>query len=605
MMLSALFLACSTLPQADTIALTVDAREAARGVFHVRETIPAPPGELKLYFPKYIPGEHGPSGRINDMMGLHFQASGKELEWKRDPEDVFTFRVTVPQNTDGVTVTFDHRKGHGEGSQNLCRLNWHEVLLYRADAPADKQSFRASLTIPEGWKVSTALKQDGAASGTANYGPVALTRLIDSPCLMGRYYKQVDVTPPGGGKSTLEIYGEDPGKINLKPEDVAGMKRLNAEFEAQAGGYAYRSYQYLLSFSPGSGAGLEHHESSEDGMGEDTLASDKEKRGLWELLGHEGFHSWNGKYRRPAGLSTSDYQKPYHNELLWVYEGMTQFYGQVMPTRAGLWTQEYFRDNMALTAQRLKNSSGRNWRTIAETTFLPLMPNSWGPQTWTYERRSVDYYYEMTMVWLEVDMRLRALTNGAKSMSDFCRIFHGGASGKPELKPYDFDEVARTLDQVAPYDWAGLLKERIYTVQAEPPLKAFEMAGWRYVETDEPTKALEDGESESTWLLGSIGITLKGNEIEEMVPGMAADKAGLAPGWKIASVNGLKFSTDAIKNAIKATSNGGKLDLMVERDRDVQPYSLDYKGGLRYPHLVRIEGVPDRMADLLKSLAKG
>jgi predicted metalloprotease with PDZ domain len=592
--------------QANTIRLDVDATEIARGLIHVREVMPAKPGELTVYFPKFIPGEHGPSGRLTNVVNLHFHGGGKEFSWRRDPVEVFEFHVSVPQGARDVTVTFDAARDRGENSTNLARLNWHEALFYKAGTTTDNQPISATLTPPTGWTVSCALDETSNRDGKIGYETVSVTRLIDSPTLMGRYYQQFDISRNDPVKNTLEVYGEDPAHINFSQADLKGMERLVQEFKAQTGAQHYRRYKFLISFSGAAGAGLEHHECSEDGMPENTLSDENTRMSLWDLLGHEGFHSWNGKFRRPIGLCTPDYTEPMKDELLWVYEGMTQFYGHVLPTRAGLWTQEHYRERTAATAQRLMLTKGRNWRTIEDTTFCALTPSGRGARSgWYYMQRGWDYYDEMTIVWLEADMRIRSLTHGAKSLSDFSRIFHGGLNRGPELKSYDFAEVVRTLNQVAPYDWAKYLKERVYTLQPNLSLAGFEMAGWRYVENDTPNNLVGGWNAgDYGWFAPSIGLNVRAGEITEIVPGSAADKAGLAPGWKISAVNGTKFSIDVLKDAVKATSKGEQLALLVERDRDIRPYTLDYHGGLKYPHLERIEGKPDLLAELLKPLAK-
>jgi len=593
-----------TLAQANApIRLEVDAREISRGVIHVRETIPALPGEVQLHFPQYIPGEHGPSGRLNGVVNVHFQAGGAEIPWTRDSLDVYKLRVTAPAGSSALTLNFDVYRGRGENSTNLARLNWHEVVYYRAGTPSDRQMIQAELRTPDGWKVSTALDVAAAKSGLASYPAATLTRLIDSPCLMGRYYRSYDLSGGDPVPQSLEVYGEAPSQIEFTDEQIRGVARMCREFKAQAGAQHFGKYRFLLSFSHAAGAGLEHNESSEDGMGSDTLAKEHGRTMLWYLLGHEGFHSWNGKFRRPAGLCTPDYNTPYRNELLWVYEGLTEFYGDVMPVRAGLWKPEVFRDMLALNAQRMQVTRGRRWRSLVDTTFVPLMPREGGDGgRWSYTLRGGDYYYEMTLIWLEADMRIRALTEGKRSLSDFCRIFHGGPNNGPEIKPYDLDEIVRTLGQIAPYDWAGLLRDRIYRVASEVPTQGFDLAGWRYVENDTPNVALDANNvwEEGTWLAGSIGLNLHNAEITDVIPDTAADRAGLVPGWKIVAVNGEKFSAEALLEAVK---KGGKLTLIVERDRDVAEYTLEHAGGLKYPHLERIPGRPDRLADLLKPLS--
>jgi predicted metalloprotease with PDZ domain len=591
------------------IAVDVDLRDAPRNLVHARLTIPATPGALTLVFPKWIPGEHGPTGPIRDVAGVRFRAGGSELAWHRDPLDMYAFRLEVPAGADAVEATLDYLAPAAAGSftagrsttAELAVLSWNTVVLYPQGAAAEQLSFVPSVTLPPGWHYATAL-EGLAAAGTVRFPPVSLVRLVDSPLLAGEHLTRVEL--PGGDRPhRIDIAADSAGALRLPPGFADAYARLVGEAGALFGARHYRHYDWLLTLSENvEHFGLEHHESSDNRLGERTLLEEPGRKALASLLAHEYVHSWNGKYRRPAGLVRDDFQQPYDTGLLWVYEGLTQYLRELLPARAGLWSAEYGRERLALLAANLEYQAGRRWRPLADTATATAAQVLFGtPSYWRSWRRGTDFYDESVLIWLEVDARLRAGSKGARSLDDFCRAFHGGAENGPEVRPYGFDDVVAALAGVGTGDWKALLEERLASKSEHAPLAGLEAAGWKLVFDDKPNAALADRESldGNQDLSYSLGFDLdEEGVVRDVRVSSPADAAGVAPGAKVIAVDGLAWSKPRLRDAVAASpQRQSPIELLLQQGELFRTHRLDYHGGTRYPHLVRTAG-----ADLLTAM---
>ncbi|MEY4917793.1 MAG: hypothetical protein RL616_1706 [Verrucomicrobiota bacterium] len=584
------------------IQLEVDATDAPRNLLHTRLHIPAAPGALTLFYPKWIPGEHAPSGPVNNVTGLKFSANGKPLDWQRDAEDMFTFHLTVPANADAVDVAFDFLPSAGDGSYSsggsstphLLDLSWNQLLLYPKTTESLKISFITTLKLPDGWKFGTALPIGTSTrnpNGKIEFLPAQLETLFDSPVIAGEFFRTLDLTPKENPPHFLHLAADSAEALEIKPEDTRHFTHLVHEANALFGAHHYREYHFLLTASDHvEHFGLEHHESSDNRTSENFLTdADARKLGA-ELLPHEMTHSWNGKFRRPAGLATPDYQQPMHDELLWVYEGLTDYYGKVLAARSGLTTNEDFCGIIAHNAAMLDHRSGRQWRSLADTTVsAQMLYNS--PGAGVNRRRGVDFYPEGDLIWLEADTRIRLQTKGKKSLDDFCKKFHGGESTAPKVVPYSFDDVVKTLNEVAPGDWKKFFDERVYAITPHAPLGGIENGGWRLAYTNEvsPFLKLREGQRKMTDVNYSLGFTLgTDGGIGDVLPASPADKAGIIQGNKLVAVNGRGWSAKILRDAIKtAATNSAPIELLVQRDDFYSTAKVDYHGGEKYPVLDR------------------
>jgi predicted metalloprotease with PDZ domain len=567
-------------------------------------------------FPKWIPGNHRPSGPITALTGIRMEAAGHSIPWQRDDVDMYQFHVKVPAGVDTLDVsldaitTQDSAGGGGPAaSSNLLDLNWNAVVLYPKDTRSDDVTFAPSVTLPAGWKFATALPVAHANGNDVEFSSVPLTTLIDSPLIAGVHFKKVELTKPGETPvHVLDMVAEAEADLDLTPNEQADFQKLVAETGALFGARHYRHYDFLLTISNEVGGhGLEHHESNDSTYAEHTLSDPDLLMVQADLVAHEFTHSWNGKYRRPAGLATPNYQEPMVGDLLWVYEGLTEYLGTVLAARSGFWTDEQYREQVADTAAMLDHRPGRQWRSLEDTARSVQILRMAGQQ-WINWRRGLDYYPEGELIWLEVDARIRQLTHGQRSLNDFCHSFHGGESGAPKVVPYTFDDLVHALNEVAPYDWASLLHERVDAVTTHAPLEGIERGGWKLVYTDKPnliTKAAE-GEFKFADFSYSLGFSFgSDNKLADVNLGSPAYQAGLAPGMKVLAVNGRQFSPDLLHAAIKAAQGTSQpIDLLVENAQFFKTYSVSYHDGEKHPHLERTSDQPDILGDILKPLTK-
>ncbi|HEY7402429.1 MAG TPA: M61 family peptidase [Candidatus Angelobacter sp.] len=605
----ALLLSAAAVAQTNGVErLKVDATDAPRNILHATLTIPVAPGPLTLVYPKWLPGNHRPTGPIQNLTGVHFTAGGKELEWQRDLEDMYAFHLQVPAGATELQAAYDTITYYGKSSlasSKVLDLVWNQVVLYPKDTKTDAVRVSASVRLPEGWKFGTALTPTQQNADSAEFQTVSLTTLVDSPLIAGQFFRTVQITPPGETIThVIDMAGESAEAIQITDKDVASLKELVSQTGKLFGARHYTKYHFLLILGDQTAHhGLEHHESSDNGAAEDMFSNPGAHDLEADLLPHEFFHSWNGKYRRPAGLATPNYQEPMHGDLLWVYEGLTDYYGNILAARTGFRTPDQFRENLAYTAAMLDHRAGRTWRPLQDTA-TSVQSLFAAATEWTNWRRTADYYPEGYLIWLEVDSLIRQKTNGQKSLNDFCRLFHGGQSGPPMVVPYKFDDIAAGLNQVVGNDWGKLLRERLDSKSPHAPVGGITNGGWKLVYTDQKNATMDAREKNggSIDLSFSLGfIASKEGDLRDVIPGSAAYAAGLGPGMKIIAVNGRKWSKDVIRAALKSGVHSQQpLSLLAENGEYYTTYTVNYHDGERYPHLVRVEGQPDILSDIIK-----
>jgi predicted metalloprotease with PDZ domain len=609
------FVFMAPISNAHPIGLAVDLTDAPRNIYHAKLTVPVGPGPFTLVYPKWIPGNHRPSGPIPNLAGLRMQAGGHAIAWERDAVDMYAFHVNVPAGVSELGVSLDvitdsgNAAGLGaQASSNVLGLNWNEVVLYPQGANADDVQFVPSVRLPSGWKFGTALEVAKQSKDSVEFHPVSLYTLIDSPLIAGNYFRKVELTKPGETPAhVIDMVSESDAGLAMTPTDEAAYRKLVAEAGALFGARHYLHYDFLYTLSDQVvGRGLEHHQSSDNGVGERTLTDEDCHMLEAALLPHEFVHSWNGKYRRPAGLATPNYQQPMRGDLLWVYEGLTEYLGDVLATRSGLWTPEQYREALAETAAMLDHRAGREWRPLEDTArsvqLLRLMGRSW--QAW---RRGLDYYPEGELIWFEVDTTIRQQTRGKKSLDDFCRLFYGPPGGPPKVVAYTFEDLVQALNQVAPYDWAKLLNERVNEVQPHAPLGGVERGGWRLVYQDQPNTYIRAAEKTRKFenYYYSLGFVVEEKgELRDVIPGSPAYTVGIGPGMKVIAINGRLWSKDVLKEAVRASKKNQKpIELLVSNSEFVKSYTIDYHGGLQNPHLERTSS-EDLLDQILKPLTQ-
>jgi predicted metalloprotease with PDZ domain len=618
LLLAALVFIPPAFGQSNTIRLSADLREAPRRIFHARLELPVKPGPLTLLYPKWIPGEHAPDGPITDLVGLKLSANGQTIPWRRDDVDLFMFHVEVPSGTSTLEASYDYLSpAGGEGfsagptaDQMLAVLEWNLVVLYPSGSPADSLIYQASLRLPQGWKFATALTVEKQYADEISFAPVSLTTLVDSPVLTGQNFRTIALAPDVKPPHHLNIAADSVAALAISDEQIAAYSRLVRETGALFGARHYDHYDFLVSltnyFYPN---GLEHHQSSDNRVAERTFTNSDQEETSNSLLSHEFTHSWNGKYRRPAGLVTPDFEQPMKGDLLWIYEGLTQYIGEFLSARSGLRTPEDYREALARVAGHL-DRPGRSWRSLEDTAIAAQLLYD-ASRNWEAWRRSVDFYDEGWLIWLDADILIRQQSHRQKSLDDFCRSFYGPPDSSPKLAPYTLDDVIAALNATLPYDWRGFFNTRVYEINPHPPLGGIERGGWQLVFNDQENTVMRVRESvdESLDLSFSLGMTVQtasGEEngrLSDVIPGMPGADAGLAPGTKLISVNGRGFTPGALHEAIAETRDTNRpIVITADNGGFVLTYNLQYHGGERYPHLLRNNSQPDLLSDTLKPL---
>jgi len=610
--------------QMQPVRIEVDLRDAPRHIFHSKLTLAVKPGPLTLLYPEWIPGEHGPTGPISQIAGLKFTAGGKTLAWRRDDVNMFAFHLEVPAGATELSVSLDYLSP-GEGGQfsaspaataKLAVLEWCLVTLYPQGVQSDDISYSASLQVPAGWKYATALPGGQGASGVIEFQPVPLTTLIDSPVLTGEFLNKVPLGQADGVAHTLDLGSDIPGAIELTPDELQHFKNLVSEANALFGAHHYRHYDFLLTLSDHvTGFGLEHHESSDDRTAERALSDPDLYNNFADLLPHEFVHSWNGKYRRPAGLATPDFDQPMKDELLWVYEGLTQYLGAVLAARSGLRDAEMQHEYIAWVAGYLDHWPGRTWAPLQDTAVFAQYLYNVGGRQWGSWRRSTDFYDESILIWLEADTIIRRESKGQRTLDDFCRSFYGAPSGAPAVKPYTFEDVVAALNQVVPFDWRGFLRMRLDATGEHAPLGGIGNAGWRLSYTDKLNgyqRSMEAAD-DLTDVRFSVGLVLKhkkgdkkDGDVLDVIPGSAAGAAGISPDMKLIAVNGRNWSPELLREAIAGAKGSSQLiELLVENAGAFETFKLNYHEGERYPHLAREASGADLLTPILSPRASG
>lgn len=595
---------------AGDIHLSVDASDLERRIVHVHETLSGVGTDTVLLYPKWLPGTHAPEGTIDRLAGIRITANGAPVSWSRDPVDVFAFHVHPGSGVRSIDVDFDYlsptsrKVGAIEISRDILLLEWNELVLYPAGYFARQIPVEASLTLPVDWKLASALETVTASGKETKFKRVSLETFIDSPVYAGRYTARLDLDPNGAAPVHLNLFADRPELLAVNPEQLQAHRNLVQQAYKVFGSHHYAHYDFLYSLSDQvQQNGLEHHQSSEDGSDPDALTEWKKTAAGRDLLAHEFTHSWNGKFRRPADLWTPNYNVPMQDSLLWVYEGQTQYWGQVLTARSGLWTQQQALDQLALTAAYYDVQAGRRWRALQDTTNDEII-NPRRPMSWPNWQRFEDYYEESQLIWLDADTLIRERSQGKRSLDDFARTFFGIDDGSFTTVAYTFDDVVKALNTVEPYDWAAFLRARLDSIGKPAPLDGLRRGGYKLVFSDAPSELLKEHEDHSKRvnLLFSIGVELddKDGTVLEVLWDSAAFKAKVTESSVLLAVNGAAYSADVLKDAIRgAKSTKLPIELIVKTGDRFRVMMLDYHDGLRYPHLERDPSVPARLDDIL------
>jgi predicted metalloprotease with PDZ domain len=599
---------------AGEIQLAVDATDTGRRIVHVHETVSGIGPDTVLLYPKWLPGTHAPEGPIDRIAGIRMTAQGAPVSWKRDPVDVYAFRVHSKPGT--IDIDFDYlsptsaKVGAMEFSRDLVMIEWNELVLYPAGYFTRQIPVQVSLTLPADFQLASALETASADGARTHFKRTTLETLIDSPVYAGRYASKLDLDPGSAVPVHLDLFADRPELLAVKPEQLEAHRALVRQAYKLFASHHYNHYDFLYSLSDQiQENGLEHHQSSEDGSDPESFTKWDKTAFVRDLLPHEFTHSWNGKFRRPADLWTPNYNVPMQDSLLWVYEGQTQYWGQVLAARSGLRTRKEALDQLAITAAHYEIQKGRQWRTLQDTTNDEII-NPRRPQSWLDWQRFEDYYDEGALIWLDADTWIRERSKGARSLDDFARTFFGINDGSFAVVTYTFDDVVKALNAVEPNDWSSFLRQRLDAIGKSVPLDGFRRGGYKLQYTDTPSdyQAATEDQRKRIDLLNSIGIEINDKDsgqegmIDQVIWDSPAFKAKLTEGAQILAINGIAYTPDVLKDAIReAHSRQQPIELILKTGDRYRVANLDYHDGLRYPHLERDTAEPARLDEILSA----
>jgi predicted metalloprotease with PDZ domain len=602
-------------PYPGTISLLVDFAKITDRVLNVHETIPIRSRDLTLLYPEWLPGTHSPSNPVAAVAGLVISASGKRIPWTRDPVNMYAFHVEAPKDVTSLDIDFQFLAPmdpkRSRISSKFADITWNSVLLYPAGYFSRDIKFETSLRLPEGWQFACSLDVKSQNGNLVHFKETSLNTLIDSPLYAGAYFKRLDLSTGPDNPVFLDVFADKPADLEVTPDELQYHKNLVIEAQKLFNSRHYDRYDFLFSVSDVvSGKGLEHHRSSEDGSRANYFTDWGANVSGRALLPHEYTHSWNGKFRRPADLWTPNFNVPMRNSLLWVYEGLTDYYGNVLTARSGMRTPEQARDVWAQIAANFEISPGRTWRSLEETTMQPIISSHGSiPETWPSWQRGYDYYPESDLVWLDADTKIRELSDGKKSLDDFAKLFFGVDNGSYVTVPFTFDDLVKALNTVQPFDWAGFFRARVDDVNPNVPEDGFTRGGYRLVYNDTEPDWVKKAESfRGPSFATSLGFSMKSESGPGASPGSIdnvgwdslAFKAGITPDMQLQAVNDQKYMAAGLREAILAAErNKEPIKLLLKRGDEFVTISLDYHGGMRYPHLERVESTPDRLDAIL------
>lgn len=599
---------------ADPLILEVDTSKLNRHLITSKITIPVEPGEQAFWYPKWIPGIHGPGEQIRNMGGLKITSSAGRLDWMRDPNELYRFLVQVPEGVDSIVAELTYiasqptrvsRGVDSYGNNSLFGINFNTCLIYPEAAKARSTPVKVSVQIPEGWGYGSSLREESSSGDWKHFEVESLERVVDSPLIAGKHYRRLEVDLEDFPPVIYHIVSENPDALLFDDEQVERYRRLVAESAHLFGGAPFDRYDFLVICSDDvPRLGLEHLSSSFNSIDEQSLVDEAELTG-WAagLLPHELVHAWCGKYRRPAGMYRNNFHDGKQTNLLWIYEGLTQYLGQVLTARSGLLSPETEKEQLAARVGYLNNRAGRDWRSLHDTAVAAHTLRG-GSRRWSDLRRNQDYYDEGALFWLEVDAKIRRLTDGQKSLDDFSRRFFAVPENQRQpIKPFTIDEVVEELNQVAPYDWKGLITRRILVPQENLSLECLREAGYQLTFVTERPEALKTRERQRNYVSAeySLGLTLnKDHQVSTVVPGGVADQAGITEEMEIVGINGKKFSEERFRDALEESTTEGELELLLLDDNETfHSVQLSYEGGPRYPSLSRLES-PDWLSEILE-----
>ncbi len=598
--------------QTQPATLALDASRAQDGIVEVREHIPAAGGRFTVVYPKWIPGEHGPTGPLNDLAALRISANGAPLDWRRDSTDLYAFHVNVPTGVRSIDIAFDvllNAPRDVMSTHSVAIINWNRALLYQDGIDSHRYFVRPSILLPSGWDYGTALRAATREGNRIDFATTPLNMLVDSPLDMGRYVRKWDLWREGSAFVQLDAFADYPQDLDIPTGLLKAYRRVPEEAFTMYGSRHFDDYHALLTLSEAIGfQGIEHHQSSDNRAPNDFLTDPQMSLAGGDLVTHEFSHSWNGKYRRPADLTTSNFQVPQLTDLLWVYEGMNQYLGDLLSFRAGIREPKEYPEYLSTVYAEMDYETGRTTTPLIDlTTGAPYFYEARGIYG-AIRRNADDFYSEGELIWLDADTIIRERSHGTRSLDTFLHRFTEPTSTGPIVVTYTRAQIEALLNEVEPYDWHAFFDKYVYHVDVHPPTDELARAGWRIVYTEKPNTFLTAEQADDHGISGWFGFgadLTAGGIVKDVREDSPAWRSGLAPDMHVLAVDGQQFSADVLEYALKrAQHSAAPISLIATQTGWYQTLSLDYHRGIRYPHLERIPGTTDMLAAIAAPHAK-
>lgn len=598
--------------------VSVDASAIWSGLLRSEVTVPARPGALRLHYPKWVPGRHARSSAIKQVSRLVFRCGREPIPWRRDAKDPWSFLCTVPDGSDSVTVEIqfavdldqDHWSwGESAACGSLAKICWQNLLLYPAGWNPRQERVRGHLRVPDGWKTATSLiaAETDRENGSVAFRVVTLEELVDSPVVLGRFLHTFGL--PNSNRQVphrLTVCGDSEEDTDVPVHIWKALGRAIDETETLLGPPPMDRYHFLLLVTDGIAGGGREHLRSTVVVARPSAFDGPDSTWTLETLVHEYVHAWNGKRHRPAGMCVADFQTRPDFRLLWVYEGLTTYLSYVIARRSGLWTDDDLHWTLAYTAERARQGQAAGaWRSLEDVcAAAPLATGEVVP--WERRRRDLAHYGEAALLWLGVDATLRRQTDGEASLDTFCGRLFGRAGDPDQVVTYDWNDLVAHLAGLSDDDWAAYLEARVRRAGSVDAAAALDACGWSLAHRQgafEPQPARwTDYRRHGPFyadLTSSIGVLVGLDQvILEVVPGSAAERAGLAPGIRIVKVNGGEYRLGRLIDAVGLTPRT-PLMLEVAHGGETRTVRVEYDLGHRLPFLERIDDQPDLLARIM------
>lgn len=591
--------------------LAVDATETAHKVFRVRQRLPLPgddrDGPVTLMYPQWQLASHAPTIAAGRLAGLEVWACrtsavcDQRLDWQRDAVDMHAIHIQPPPGTRELALSFVYlspRAGNVAMGRHIVNVGWAPLVLYPAGVAANRVAVAARVKLPTGMSFAIGLQGAVQQGDEVTLPTVPLDVLVDSPLVAGHHLRRWALSDRPTAPVHLSLFANRPEDLALSDEQLAAYRDVVVQVQSLFGNWRREPYEFLMVLDENMGGpgGIEHRRSTELFLPANLHTEPEGQLRNLDLMAHEYIHAWNGTQFMPTGMASPHFNQPLRAEMMWVYEGLTQYWGKVIAARAGLRTRQEALDDLALDAAQAQTRASRAWKPIDDSGHDPINISGRGIE-WPDLTGKKDYYTDGPLLWLAVDLEIRARTGQRKSLDDFAKLFF--RADVPGAGPVTYNEadLYAALNAVAPADWPAFFRARLQARDGEALLTGLAQGGYRLVYDDEPTETFEqDAQSRGVDdFIHSLGLAAAPNGVLRFVRWNGpAFRAGLSAGARLTKVNGEAYSAQVLRTALVQSPAGTlRVDALV--DGESVATTIAYTGGLRYPKLERIR--PDAPLD--------